>query len=93
MWGSQNVRSQQQFSNQNTGWGHPNFYHSHNSGPMFNPSQEYSILPAGDESFCLDVSQNEESKDKMLIWKNEKRVNQKFRIREFNGKYIILSLG
>ena len=58
MWQSQNQRSQGQFSNQNTGWGHPNFYLPQNPGPSFNPSQEYSILPKADESYCLDVSQN-----------------------------------
>jgi hypothetical protein len=40
---------------------------------------------------ALDVSQDPQTKNKMLLWSKHQQKNQLFRIKEQDGKYLILS--
>ena len=59
--------------------------------PPFNPNQDVCFISALDPNLVLDVSQDHETKNKLILWKKHGMKNQRFRISEQNGKYVILN--
>lgn len=58
---------------------------------LFNPYAMYYFTSAINKKMVLDVSQREEEKNNVIIYEKHGGLNQKFKIKEYKGKYLILS--
>lgn len=58
---------------------------------LFNAHQDYIITSAVNHSMALDVSQGHQNKHKMILWNKHGNQNQRWKIKEMNGKFILMS--
>lgn len=72
---------------QNQGWGQGGGM----GGSLFQDYVNYTITTALDKNMVLDVSGDPKTKGSMIIWKKHGEENQRFRIKNVNGKYLIES--
>lgn len=58
--------------------------------PLFEPGKTYNIVTALNNTMVMDVSQENMSQNRLLLWKANGQANQKFVIRQADGgKYQI----
>ena len=82
----------------NQGWGHQQNvgYISPKDVPVegnqqFNPNQDVTIVSALDQNLVLDVSQDSATKNKLILWKKHGTKNQRFRVSNQNGKFVLMN--
>ena len=101
-WGNQGPQGQQGWGNQGPqqgwggnqgqqgGWGNQGQQWG-NQQDYFNSNMEYVITSAMNREMALDVSQDPDTFGKVILWTKHGEKNQRFRLRNHNGRHVIFS--
>lgn len=68
-------------------------YNTDQPNPLFSPNQDYVIVSGLNQDLALDVSDDHMTRGKAIIWKKHGMKNQRFRISEQGGKFILFNFG